>query len=92
MNTPIAVALEYDGKTAPKITAKGIHSLAEEILEIAREHDIPISQEKALVEILAQLELGQEIPESLYRVVAEIIAFVYMLAGKFPQDFNSDKT
>lgn len=85
---PIAIALQYDGKNAPKVTAKGMGSLAEEIIKVAREHGIEIHEEQQLVEILAEIDLGEEIPENLYRAVAEIIAYVYMLTGKIPDKFK----
>ncbi len=80
----LAVALEYSGKGAPKVTAKGGGEMAEAILELARQHDVPVTQNKELVTLLAGLELGQEIPESLYLAVAEVIAFAYWLRGKTP--------
>lgn len=83
--TPKAVALQWDGKAAPKVTAKGEDDLAERILEIAREHNIPIQEDnEILVSALAQIDLGDEIPESLYLAVAQIIAFAYYLSGKQP--------
>jgi len=63
-------------------------SLAEEIIKVAREHGIEIHEEQQLVEILAEIELGEEIPENLYRAVAEIIAYVYMLTGQIPDKFK----
>lgn len=87
---PIAVALHYDGKEAPRVTAKGAGELAGRILALAREHEIPLHEDEALVEVLAQVELGEEIPESLYRAVAEIIAFVYMLKGKYPEGYGEN--
>jgi len=85
-----AVALKWDGKAAPKLTAKGEGALAEQILEIAREHNIPIQEDnEVLVRALAQLELGDEIPEMLYLAVAQVIAFAYYLSGKqAPQQEN----
>ena len=85
--TDIAIALQYDGEHAPQVTAKGTGELARKIREVAREYDIPLHHDAQLVEILAQLELGEEIPETLYQVVAEIIAFVYVLKGKFPESY-----
>ncbi len=79
-----AVALFYDQVTAPKVTAKGDGDLAQKIISLAMEHDVPIREEPELVQLLAKVELGDEIPEALYIVVAEIIAFVYMLKGKVP--------
>ncbi len=79
-----AVALHYDQISAPRVTAKGTDELADEIIALAKEHDIPIREQPELVQLLANVELGDEIPESLYLAVAEIISFVYMLKGKVP--------
>lgn len=83
-----AVALHYDEKSAPRITAKGEASLADEIVKIAREHDIPLHEDKQLAALLSQLELGSEIPRELYIAVAEVLAFAYMLTGKIPQGWS----
>jgi flagellar biosynthesis protein len=73
-----AVALRYDSKDrAPKISAKGRRHLAEKILELARHHDIPIRQDKNLLQILSRLDLNREVPPEVYQVVAEILAFIY---------------
>ena len=88
-NTPDkAIALKYDEITAPRLTAKGQADLAEQIIALAREHNIPIYENSELVNILSTLELGDEIPETLYRVIAEIIAFAYYLQGKVPKGFQ----
>ncbi|HET8707122.1 MAG TPA: EscU/YscU/HrcU family type III secretion system export apparatus switch protein [Pseudomonadales bacterium] len=79
-----AVALFYDGKTAPIVSAKGDSQVAQEIIRIARENNVPLYENEELVEVLARLELGDQIPEMLYRAIAEIIAFVYHLKGKVP--------
>lgn len=86
-----AVALKYDGSDAPTITATGEGLLAEEIIRIATEAEIPLYENADLVELLSKLELGEQIPEVLYRVIAEIIAFAYYLQGKTPEGFNSDQ-
>lgn len=84
----LATALKYKHgeDSAPKLVAKGRGHVAERIMQIAREHDIPIREDKELVEVLSTLELNQEIPPDLYRAVAEILAFLYRLnlksAGK----------
>lgn len=78
----IAVALHYDGRGAPRVTAKGRGYIAEHILELARAHDIPLREDPALAELLAQVDLGDEIPRALYHAVAEVIAFAYLLSGK----------
>lgn len=79
-----AVALKYSGKGAPRVTAKGSGLLAEEIIALAKEHGIPVQDDPALVGLLAQIDLGEEIPEHLYIVVAEILAFTYWISGKIP--------
>lgn len=84
----IAVALEYDGETAPKVTAKGINDIADKIIDIATEHGIPLQQNDGLIEVLSQMNPGDEIPEKLYRAVAEVIAFAYILTGKFPKNYR----
>ena len=70
----VAVALHYDGHGAPRVTAKGRGYLAEDILALARAHDIPLHEDAALVSLLARLELNEQIPEKLYRAVAEVLA------------------
>ncbi len=84
----IAVALHYDGENAPRITAKGRGELATRILEAAQACDIPLHDDPELAAVLAQIPLGTEIPETLYRAVAEIIAFAYLLSGKRPPGFS----
>jgi len=82
-----AIALKYDEQTAPKLTAKGQEELALEIIRLAEEHGVPLYENSELVNILSRLDLGEEIPEILYRVIAEIIAFAYHLQGKKPEGF-----
>lgn len=84
-NADIAVALKYDGKNAPKITAKGDGLTAEQILAIAEKHGIPLQANPDLARVLAQVPLGEEIPKELYIAVAEVIAFAYYLSGKAPE-------
>jgi flagellar biosynthesis protein len=88
-NKQTAVALHYDEKSAPRITAKGQAALADEIVALAREHDIPLHEDKQLAALLSQLELGSEIPRELYIAVAEVLAFAYMLTGKLPQEWRN---
>lgn len=76
------VALMYDGENAPVVTAKGKGDVAAEILRIAKEHNIPLHEDAELVQLLAQLELGDEIPRALYVTVAQVIAFAYIISGK----------
>ena len=74
-----AVALRYQPSRdqAPVVSAKGQGLLAQKIIALAQEHGVPIKEDPDLVEILARLEVDQEIPPELYLVVAEILAFVY---------------
>jgi len=61
------------------VKAKGMGNVAEKIIQLAQEHNIPIKEDPDLVELLVQLDLDQEIPPELYKIVAEILAFVYTL-------------
>ena len=74
-----AVALRYkpDQMLAPIIVAKGKGYVADEILQKAREHGVPIQEDPSLVEVLGQLELDKQIPAELYQLVAEILSVVY---------------
>ena len=74
-----AAALTYDkgSDVAPKLSAKGKGPIAERILEVAKEHNIPIHQDADLVEILDTVEIDQEIPLEVYTVVAEIFSYIY---------------
>ena len=74
-------ALQYDPETdnAPFLTAYGQGVLADKILQIAVDNKIAIHRDQALIELLSTLELGSEIPEEIYELVAEILAFVYRL-------------
>ncbi|MES9843297.1 MAG: EscU/YscU/HrcU family type III secretion system export apparatus switch protein [Candidatus Sedimenticola sp. PURPLELP] len=84
----VAVALLYDGENAPRVTAKGQGDLAERIFELAEQHGIPLEKDPELAAILAQIPLGDEIPEALYRAIAEVIAFAYLVSGKRPPGFR----
>ncbi len=81
-----AVALRYEPTKdrAPRITGKGRGHLAEKILELAGQHNIPIRQDKNLLQILSRLDLHQEVPIEVYKAVAEILAFVYRLSNRKP--------
>ena len=81
---PKAVALKYkkEKDAAPRVVAKGRGTVAEKILETARAHNVPLHEDKNLVEVLEALDLETEIPPELYRAVAEVLAFIYRLNGK----------
>jgi flagellar biosynthesis protein len=86
----LAVALKYDGNNAPKVTAKGEGITARQILELAEKHGVPLQNEPELARILAQVPLGDEIPQELYITVAEVIAFAYFISGKTPSPKDKD--
>ena len=80
--TRLAIALVYDRQLmgAPQVVAKGSDYLAKRIREIAQANGIPIIEDKPLAWALYEgVEVGEEIPEELYRGVAEILAMVYRL-------------
>ncbi|MBF0265247.1 MAG: EscU/YscU/HrcU family type III secretion system export apparatus switch protein [Gammaproteobacteria bacterium] len=88
--TAQAIALNYDYVDAPSVIATGQNELAEEIIRLAKEHDIPIHHDPDLAVLLSQLDLHEHIPESLYYVVAEVLAFAYVAAGKTPENYKED--
>ena len=78
-----AVALAYrDGEPAPKVTAKGKGLLAEQIIIKAREHGVHVHQSKELVALLMEVDLDRQIPPSLYRAIAELLAWLYHIESK----------
>jgi flagellar biosynthetic protein FlhB len=80
----VAVALRYerDKEMAPLVVAKGAGRLCERIKEVAREHGVPVIEKPPLARLLyKQVELGREIPVEVYRIVAEILSYVYRLKG-----------
>lgn len=79
-----AVSLQWDGDGAPRVTAKGHGEIAERIIALAKQHGVPLKENPELVTLLSGLKLDQEIPASLYLVVAEVIAFAYTVSGKQP--------
>ena len=84
-NLKSAVALKYhtENDAAPKVTAKGEGLLAERIIALAKENQIPIKEDPDLVQILSQVDINKEVPPSVYKIVAELLAFVYKLNNKY---------
>lgn len=89
MGEKSAVGLSYDGAGAPKIVAKGHGALADEIIRLAREHGVLVHEDENLNRLLQQMDLGSEIPPELYLLIAELIAFSYVLQGKFPDNWQN---
>ncbi|MBR1197657.1 EscU/YscU/HrcU family type III secretion system export apparatus switch protein [Bradyrhizobium sp. AUGA SZCCT0240] len=78
----LAVALHYDKKGAPRVVAKGKGTIGAKIIELAKAHDIPIEENEVLAGALSHVEIGDEIPEELYKAVAEVLIFVLRLTGR----------
>ena len=79
---PVAVSLKWDGKGAPRVTAKGKGEVADRIIELAAANGVPLREDRSLVSVLSKVDLEQRIPQELYVAVAEVIAFAYALRGK----------
>ena len=79
-----AVALRYDAENerAPRVVASGSGSTAEAILAAAAEHGIPVEEDEALLGLLAECEVGEEIPPELYEAGAELLTWLYRLEGR----------
>ena len=72
-----AVALEYEpGDRAPKVIASGQGRLAEKIIDVAKEADVPVHKDAKLARSLSVLDIGEYIPPELYSIVAEVLVFV----------------
>lgn len=84
-----AIGLKYEEGSSPTVVSKGEGELAERIIAAAEEQGILIHEDAQLSTLLQQLQLGQEIPHQLYVVIAELIAFSYVMQGKFPSNWNN---
>ncbi len=78
-----AVALRYDSKkdNAPKVVGKGKGKVAQNIIKLATENDIPIKKDEDLVELLSKVDIDKEIPPNLYKAVAEVFSFLYRVTN-----------
>jgi len=76
-----AAALRYDKEkeNAPRVVAKGDGTVAENIIKIAELHNLPIKKDEDLIELLSKVELDKEVPDALYKAVAEVFSFVYKI-------------
>ena len=78
-----AAALSYkEGQDAPIVTALGRGETAERIIKTAKENDVPIFENENLISSLIHLDLGQQIPQELYSVVAEVLVFISDIENK----------
>lgn len=78
----LAVALHYDKQGAPRVVAKGRGAVGAKIVEVAKANDIPIEENEVLAGALSSIDLGDEIPEELYKAVAEVLIFVMKLSRR----------
>jgi flagellar biosynthesis protein len=80
-----AVALRYRGgeDVAPRVAATGRGAVAERILDLAREHGLPVREDPDLAVALSALDLGTTIPVELYGVIAEVLAWAYKVNGDY---------
>lgn len=90
-NVKKAVALKYDMNTynAPEIVAKGKGETAANIIRIAQENELPIQKDEDLVELLTKIDVNKEIPENMYKAIAEVFSFIYDLTKKSRNDNSS---
>ena len=88
IDSKLAVALLYDQKkrAAPVVTAKGEGELAQQIIEIAEQSGVEVTEDPLLAETLSMIEINEEIPEALFHAIAVILAWVYRINGKTPWD------
>jgi len=79
-----AVALQYEHMVdlAPKVVATGKGSFAEQIIALAKAHDIHIHEDAELVKVLSMLEVNSFIPIEVYAIVAEILSYIYRQDNK----------
>ena len=79
-----AAALRYDTnkENAPRLVAKGEGKTAQNIIKIAELHNLPIKKDEDLIELLSNVELDKEVPDALYKAVAEVFSFVYKMSRK----------
>ena len=88
-----AIALAYGaGDYAPKVVAKGRGAIAEQIIALAKEHQVFVHQSKDLVNLLMQVDLDDHIPPELYLAIAEVLAWIYRLEQEKTQSTHPQKT
>lgn len=83
-----AVAILYDRERggAPQVVASGRGEIAARIIDTAREHGVQVVEDPDLLEILSRVPVGEEIPEPMYQAVAEVLAFVYRINGRWKEE------
>jgi len=87
-----AIALNWNPMVdaVPQVSATGSGSLADEIIRIAKENDIPIREDRDLVQILSLLDIGEAIPAEIHTAIAEILAFIYWSNQQYTEVFGDE--
>jgi len=86
----LAAALKYEPEIdhAPQISALGKGVIAENIIRIAKEANIPVYRDEKLVETLNRLRIGDEIPKELFEVVAEVLVYISKTDTEYGSKYN----
>ena len=88
----LAVAVRDDGARAPRVVATGKGALAEQILATAFAHDVKVRRDADLAQLLAAVELDEEIPVAAFAAVAEMLTYVYRANGAMPPAAGPEET
>lgn len=86
-NKAVAILYDRDRADAPQVVASGRGEVAARIIETAHRSGVQVMEDPDLVELLARVPVGEEIPIELYQAIAEVLAFVYRVSSRYP---NSD--
>lgn len=83
-----AVALRYDKEQekAPRVLAKGEGESAKNIIKIAQLHKLPIKKDADLIELLSKVEIDKEVPQELYKAVAELFSYIYKITNNMEEE------
>lgn len=80
--SPIAVALKYESPRAPRVVASGRGPIGQAIIDKAKECGVPLQEDPGLAEALSLIKLDEEIPEALYKAVAQVLGFILRASGR----------
>lgn len=84
-----AVAISYnEEKKSPFVSALGYESRAQAIIDMAKELGVYVHKDPVLLNELKALKEGEQVPEQLFQIIAEILAFSYLLQGKTPESYT----
>jgi flagellar biosynthesis protein len=87
MKKPLqAIAIEYGNNPTPIVVAKGKDEFAQQIIDAAVAAGVPIKKDEELTALLGLLDVDEDIPRSLYALVAEVLVYTYWLKGMKPGD------